>query len=99
MEVLKQEVQAEKGLRTMSLAENEAGLYSKKFMIESTSLCNLKCPLCPVPAHLHRNTGHMEKHTFKEVIDDLAGYATKIDFWNFGEPFLNPDFFEMVKYA
>ncbi|RMF58920.1 MAG: radical SAM protein [Calditrichaeota bacterium] len=99
MDVIKTEVHAEKGLRTMHLEANEAGLYSKKFMVEATSLCNLKCPLCPVPAHLHRDVGHMEMHTFREVIDDLVGHAKKIDFWNFGEPFLNPNFFEMVKYA
>lgn len=96
---MKSEVHAAKGLSTMSLELNEAGLYSKKFMIESTSICNLKCPLCPVPHNLHRETGHMQPHTFKEVIDDIAGYATKMDLWNFGEPFLNPDIFEMIKYA
>ncbi len=99
MQVIKEEVRAAKGLKTLSQVPNEAGLFSKKFMIESTSLCNLKCPLCPVPAHLHRNVGHMELHTFQEVIDSIAGYAKKIDLWNFGEPFLNPHIFEMIKYA
>ena len=97
--VVKNEVHAEKGLRAMSLEANEQGLYSKKFMIESTSICNLKCPLCPVPHNLHRQTGHMQPHTFKDVIDDIAGYAKKMDLWNFGEPFLNPNIFEMIKYA
>jgi len=97
--VMKEEVHAEKGLRNMTPEVNKEGLYSKKFMIESTSLCNLKCPLCPVPSHLHRNTGHMEMHTYKDVIDDIAGYAKKMDLWNFGEPFLNPKIFEMIKYA
>lgn len=99
MKATKNEVHAEKGLRTMSLEPNKEGLYSKKFMIESSSLCNLKCPLCPVPSHLHRETGHMRMHTYKNVIDDIAGYAKKIDLWNFGEPFLNEDIFDMIKYA
>ncbi len=99
MPVIREETRAQKGLSRLRMVPDEAGLYSRKFMIESTSLCNLKCPLCPVPAHLHRNVGHMQKHTFEQVIDDLVGYAKKIDFWNFGEPFLNPDFFDMVKYA
>ncbi len=97
--VHKQEVHAEKGLRTMSQTVDENGLYSKKFMIESTSLCNLKCPLCPVPNHLDRETGHMRMDTFTAIIDDIAGHAKKIDFWNFGEPFLNPELFDMIKYA
>ncbi len=95
----REEVHAEKGLRTMSLAPNEEGLYSKKFMIEPTSLCNLKCPLCPVPSHLHRPTGHMTMETYKHAIDSIAGYAKKVDLWNFGEPFLNPELFDMIRYA
>ncbi len=95
----RQKVHVEKGLRTLSLAPNEEGLYSKKFMIEPTSLCNLKCPLCPVPSHLHRSTGHMTMNTYQATIDSIAGYAKKIDLWNFGEPFLNPDMFNMIKYA
>ena len=97
--VVKNEVHAAKGLSTLSLDVNEAGLYSKKFMIESTSICNLKCPLCPVPHNLHRETGHMQPHTYKDVIDDIAGYAKKMDLWNFGEPFLNPNIFDMIRYA
>lgn len=96
---IKQEVHAEKGVRTMRLEPNEKGLFSKKFMIEPTSLCNLRCPLCPTPSHLHRETGHMQMHTFKSVIDNIAGYAKKIDLWNFGEPFLHPEIFTMIKYA
>src|SRR5262245_27894033 len=99
MRVKREEVHAEKGLRTLSLEPNEAGLYTRKFMIESTSLCNLRCPLCPVPSHLHRETGHMRMHTYKDVIDDIAGYAKKIDLWNFGEPFLNEEIFDMIRYA
>jgi len=99
MSTQKTEVHAKKGLSTLSQVPNEKGLFTKKFMIESTSLCNLKCPLCPVPAHLHRETGHMKTHTFEDVIDSISGYAKKIDLWNFGEPFLNPNIFEMIRYA
>lgn len=99
MNAVKSEVHAEKGLRTMSQTLNEHGLYSKKFMVEATSLCNLKCPLCPVPSHMHRAGAHMGLHTYHNVIDDLVGYAKKIDLWNFGEPFLNPEIFNMIKYA
>ena len=99
MNVTRQEVHAEKGLRTTNQEPNERGLYSRDFMVEPTSLCNLKCPLCPVPSHLHRPGTHMRMDTYRNVIDDLVGYAEKIDLWNFGEPFLNPDIFDMIKYA
>ncbi len=93
------EVHAEKGVRTMRKEPDETGLYSKKFMIEPASLCNLRCPLCPVPTNLNRETGYMEMDTFKSVIDSITGYAKRIDLWNFGEPFLNEKIFDMIKYA
>jgi len=99
MSVSRREVQAQKGLRATNREPNERGLYSRDFMVEPTSLCNLKCPLCPVPAHLHRPGTHMPMHTYREVVDDLAGYAERMDLWNFGEPFLNPEIFNMIKYA
>lgn len=95
----KQEVRAQKGPRAMNREPDAEGLYSRDFMIEPTSLCNLKCPLCPVPSHLHRQTGHMPTHTYRDVIDSIVGYARHIDLWNFGEPFLHPGLFDMIKYA
>jgi MoaA/NifB/PqqE/SkfB family radical SAM enzyme len=99
MSAIKTEKRATKGVQTISPVMNSRGLYSKKFMIEATSICNLKCPLCPVPSHMHRPGQHMGMHTYRDVIDDIAGYAKKIDLWNFGEPFLNPAIFDMIHYA
>jgi uncharacterized radical SAM superfamily Fe-S cluster-containing enzyme len=74
-------------------------LYSEGFMVEPTTQCNLKCPLCPVPAHMHRPGIHMSSHTYREVVDDIKGHAKLIALWNFGEPFLHPEIFDMIQYA
>jgi MoaA/NifB/PqqE/SkfB family radical SAM enzyme len=99
MNVTRTEVHAAKGLRTLSRVPNASGLYSEMFMVEPTTQCNLKCPLCPVPTHMHRPGIHMQQHTYREVVDDIAGHARLLALWNFGEPFLNPEIFDMIRYA
>jgi len=85
MNATRTEVRAAKGLRTLSRVPNASGLYSEGFMVEPTTQCNLKCPLCPVPAHMHRPGIHMASHTYREVVDDIKGHAKLIALWNFGE--------------
>jgi MoaA/NifB/PqqE/SkfB family radical SAM enzyme len=99
MDVTRTEKRAAKGLRTLSRVPSASGLYSEMFMVEPTTQCNLKCPLCPVPTHMHRPGIHMQQHTYREVVDDIAGHAKLLALWNFGEPFLNPEIFEMIRYA
>lgn len=38
-------------------------------------------------------------NTFKDFIDEVSDYLLYIILWNWGEPFLNPDIFEMIAYA
>ena len=69
-------------------------------MIEPTNICNLKCPLCPSGAGLlKRERGYMSLSLFKSIIDEIEKHTFMLLLWNQGEPFLNPDFLEMVKYA
>src|SRR5262249_62354655 len=70
MDVTRTEKRAAKGLQTLSRVPNASGLYSEMFMVEPTTECNLKCPLCPVPTHMHRPGIHMQQHTYREVVDD-----------------------------
>ncbi len=37
--------------------------------------------------------------TFKKYIDEVGDYLLLLIFWNWGEPFLNPDAPEMIRYA
>jgi MoaA/NifB/PqqE/SkfB family radical SAM enzyme len=99
MDVTRTEVHAKKGFSAHRRVPNASGLYSDVFMVEPTTQCNLKCPLCPVPTHMHRPGIHMQSHTYRDVVDDIAGHAKLLELWNFGEPFLNPEIFEMIRYA
>jgi len=68
--------------------------------IEPTTSCNLRCPECPSgKREFTRNTGMLQEDFFKELIDELAPHLTYLTFYFQGEPYLNPKFLDMVKYA
>jgi radical SAM protein with 4Fe4S-binding SPASM domain len=68
--------------------------------IEPTTSCNLRCPECPSGLRsFSRPTGMLEKSFFKETIDSLHSKLLYLIFYFQGEPYLNPDFLEMVHYA
>jgi MoaA/NifB/PqqE/SkfB family radical SAM enzyme len=68
--------------------------------VEPSSLCNLRCPLCAVGAgKLTREQGNMPLDQFRRIIDDIGPYLVHLTLWNQGEPFLNPDLVEMIRYA
>lgn len=67
--------------------------------LEPTSRCNLRCRVCPVGMGLDRPIGDMDLTLFKRSIDELGEYLLLIMFWDWGEPFLNPHAYEMIRYA
>src|SRR4026209_591023 len=68
--------------------------------IEPTTSCNLRCPECPSGLRsFTRPTGMLSSTLFKSVIDQLAPTLSYLTFYFQGEPFLHPDFLEMVRYA
>jgi MoaA/NifB/PqqE/SkfB family radical SAM enzyme len=69
-------------------------------VIESTNVCNLRCPLCPTGAGtLKRRPRMLKFEEFKKVVDSIGDYLYQIYFhWN-GEPLLNKELWQMVEYA
>lgn len=67
---------------------------------EPTTSCNLRCPECSSGLRAFtRPTGMLQKDFFRETIDDIYKDLLYLIFYFQGEPYLNPDFLEMVKYA
>lgn len=67
---------------------------------EPTTSCNLRCPECPSGLRAFtRPTGMLRKNFFRDTVDQLYKDIFYLIFYFQGEPFLNPDFLEMVKYA
>lgn len=67
--------------------------------VEPTTLCNLQCAFCPVTTGMKRPSGRMNFETFKKTIDEIGDYLFLIVLWDWGEPFLNPAIYDMIKYA
>src|SRR6266496_5618057 len=74
--------------------------YPVSVSFEPTTSCNLRCPECPSGLRAFtRPTGMLKKDFFTETIDQLSKDLLYLVFYFQGEPYLNPDFLEMVKYA
>jgi len=67
--------------------------------IESTNLCNAKCVFCPRD-EMHRQQGVMDFDLFRKVVDECAALGiTHVRMHNYGEPFLDKQLVEKVRYA
>jgi radical SAM protein with 4Fe4S-binding SPASM domain len=67
---------------------------------EPTTSCNLRCPECPSGLReFTRPTGMLQKDFFTETIDEIAPELLYLIFYFQGEPYLNPQFLDMVQYA
>src|SRR5829696_2579486 len=74
--------------------------YPISISFEPTTSCNLRCPECPSGLRaFSRPTGMLKKDFFSETIDQLHKDLLYLVFYFQGEPYLNPSFLEMVKYA
>ena len=68
--------------------------------IEPTTACNLRCPECPSGLRsFTRETGNLKKDFFTKTIDELYKDLIYLIFYFQGEPYINPDFLDMVSYA
>lgn len=70
-----------------------------KMWLELTSLCNLKCIMCPNKDLMEENRGFIDFQLFKKVVDEAKGFICDINFSHRGESLMHPDFIKMLKYA
>jgi len=74
--------------------------YPSIMMVEPTNFCNLNCPLCPTGnGTLKVPRGSMKLEQFKKVIDECGPYLLNLTLWNWGEPFMNKNVYDMIDYA
>jgi len=74
--------------------------YPISISFEPTTSCNLRCPECPSGLRsFTRPTGMLQNDFFKSTIDQLSNELMYLVFYFQGEPYLNPSFLDMVKYA
>jgi MoaA/NifB/PqqE/SkfB family radical SAM enzyme len=88
----------------ISLLPLEAPLV---LFVDPSDACNLKCNFCPTSNNtlmkeVKRPLKLMNMSIYKKIIDDLQEFETKVKvvrLYGHGEPLLNPNFCDMVKYA
>ena len=95
--------------KTLNSLHNEKELKRRSAVLKSypiflnidvTSICQLKCPLCPNGAGYEgRSKGNMTLENYRKLMDEVGDYLIRIYLFNWGEPLLNPDVFEMVSIA
>jgi radical SAM protein with 4Fe4S-binding SPASM domain len=66
---------------------------------ETGNICPLRCSLCPTGQEKEDlPKGFLVFKDFTKIIDELGNYLLIVELYNWGEPFLNKDFFRMVKH-
>jgi radical SAM protein with 4Fe4S-binding SPASM domain len=74
--------------------------YPVSISFEPTTSCNLRCPECPSGLReFTRPTGMLQQDFFRQTIDEIHKELLYLVFYFQGEPYLNPDFLSMVRYA
>lgn len=68
--------------------------------LEPTTACNLRCPECPSGLRaFSRPTGNLKEDFFRKTIDEMGSRLFYLIFYFQGEPYINPKFLDMVRYA
>ncbi len=80
--------------------ENKILLRPTQVRLEICTLCQLDCTYCPMRIDNYGTIGKgwLSFRTFKEFIDKYA-FIRQIEISNFGEPFLNPDLKNILRYS
>lgn len=68
--------------------------------IEPTTACNLGCPECPSGLKkFTRPTGKIDLSVNQKLLDELGNHLFYINYYFQGEPFLHPQFLELIRQA
>ena len=68
--------------------------------IEPTTTCNLGCPECPSGLKsFTRPTGNLDYGFYRKTVDEIGDKLIYLYFYFQGEPYMHPQFLELVRYA
>jgi radical SAM protein with 4Fe4S-binding SPASM domain len=71
--------------------------YPITLTVCSGNICNLRCNLCPTGKKKSgRKTGFLGIEVVKSIIKELGDYLYSIDLFDWGEPLLNKNIFEII---
>lgn len=70
-----------------------------RLWIETTSICNLRCVMCPNKDLKKEEKGFMDFALFRKIIDEAREFIFDANLIHRGEGLLHPDFIRMAEYA
>ncbi len=94
-------LRAAKPVRRLLLASgrDHAPRLPEIVQIESTNICNAKCVFCPRD-EMHRRQGVMEMGLYRKIVDECVDLGIEhVRMHNYGEPFIDRQLVEKVRYA
>ena len=69
------------------------------FVIGPSTVCNLKCPLCPTGIGLLRQEkGFLSLKMYKKILKQIPSMR-RVSLFNWGESFLNPEILDIIKFT
>jgi radical SAM protein with 4Fe4S-binding SPASM domain len=81
------------------MSDTTAGRLPVELMLEPTSKCNLRCPLCISGRGEIVRKPDLSYEAFQLIYDQFTNGCESLTFHNFGEPLLNKELPKMVAYA
>jgi MoaA/NifB/PqqE/SkfB family radical SAM enzyme len=83
----------------LATGRDRAPIMPEIVQIESTNLCNAKCVFCPRD-EMHRKQGVMSFELFRKIVDECVELdITHVRVHNYGEPFMDRQLVQKVRYA
>lgn len=70
-----------------------------RLWVETSSICNLRCVMCPNKDISASKKGLMDFTLFQKIVDEAKYFIKDMYLHHRGEPLLNPALFDMITYA
>ena len=70
-----------------------------KLHLEPTSLCNLKCPMCPQSIGANKDNGFMDMDVYRHILEQVRGHVLEVNLFFRGEPMMHKNLGEMTTLA
>ena len=70
-----------------------------KLHLEPTSLCNLKCPMCPQSIGANKVNGFMDMEVFRRILSQVKGQVLEVNLFFRGEPMMHKHIGDMTALA
>lgn len=68
--------------------------------IEASKYCNLRCAKCPTGLGMDTGIkGFLDINNFRKMLDEISDFSGTITLTSWGEAFLNPNIFDIIKEA